>query len=118
MQSSNEDIDTENRLGDTAGKEEGGMNWEGSIGTKTLPYIKWTVSGNLLYDTGSSNLVLYENFQGWDGVEGGREAQEEEVCVYLWLIHVAVWQNHKYCKATILRLKNKLHNMSSNSNNF
>ena len=40
MQSSNEDIDTENRLGDTAGKEEGGMNWEGSIGTKNFTIYK------------------------------------------------------------------------------
>ena len=34
-----EDIDTENRLMDTAGKEEGGMNWEGSIGTKVSKEI-------------------------------------------------------------------------------
>ena len=77
---------------DTAGKEEGGANWEGSTGTYTSPYIEWRASGNLLYDAGSSNLALYDNLQGWDGVEGGREAQKEEICVHLWLIHMAVWQ--------------------------
>ena len=67
--------------------ELGGQHWN-----KKLYHIKWTASGNLLYDTGSSNLVLYDNLQGWDVVEGGRDAQKEEICVHLWLIHVAVWQ--------------------------
>ena len=26
-------------------------------------------------DTGSSNLKLYDNIEGWDGVGGGREVQ-------------------------------------------
>ena len=31
------------------------------------------------------------------------------ICVYLWLIHVEVWQKTtKFCKAIILQLKNKL----------
>ena len=34
-----------------------------------------------------------DNLEGWDGVGGGREGQERrDVCVYLWLIHVNVWQ--------------------------
>ena len=33
--------------------------------------LKWADgSGNLLYDAGSSNLVLCDNLEGWDG--GGR----------------------------------------------
>ena len=32
--------------------------------------------GNLLYDAGSSNLVLYDNPEAGDGVGGGREDQE------------------------------------------
>ena len=58
----------------------------------TLPYIKWIASGNLLGDAGNLNLVLYDNVERWDGAEGGREAQEEEICIYLWLIHIVVWQ--------------------------
>ena len=41
-------------------------------------------------------------------MEGGRkEAQEEGTYVYLWLIHVDVWQKPtQYSKAIILQLKN------------
>ena len=33
-------------------------------------------SGNLLYAAGSSNPVLCDNLEGWDGVGGRREIQE------------------------------------------
>ena len=33
-------------------------------------------SGNLLYDAGSSNPVLCDNPEGWDGVGGRKEIQE------------------------------------------
>ena len=33
-------------------------------------------SGNLLCDAGSSNLVLCDNLEVWDGMGGGREVQE------------------------------------------
>ena len=44
----------ENRFLDTAGEGEGGMNWEGSIETYTLLYVKQTANGELLYYTGHS----------------------------------------------------------------
>ena len=72
MQSSNGDADLENRLVDTFGEGEVGMNSESSIETYTLTYVKWIASGNLLYDTGSSNSVLCDNLEGWDGVGGFR----------------------------------------------
>ena len=31
----------------------------------------------MLDDTGSSNLVLCDNLEGWDGMGGGRAIQEE-----------------------------------------
>ena len=47
------------------------------------------------------------NLEGWDGEGDGREAQKEGIYVYLWLIHVEVWQKTtKFCKAVILPLKN------------
>ena len=76
MQSSNGDADLENRLVDTFGEGEVGMNSESSIETYTLTYVKWIASGNLLYDTGSSNSVLCDNLEGWDWVGGGREVSE------------------------------------------
>ena len=49
-----------------------------------LPYVKQIASGNLLYDTEHPNPVLFgqNREMGW----GGRGD------VYLWLIHVDVWQ--------------------------
>ena len=76
MQTSNGDADLENRLVDTFEEGEVGMNWESSIETYTLTYVKWIASGNLLYDTGSSNSVLCDNLEGWDWMGGGREVSE------------------------------------------
>ena len=73
MQGSSGDADIENRFVNTAWEGEGGMNKEGSIETYTSPCVKKTASGNLLYDAGSSNLVLCDNLEGWDGVGGGRQ---------------------------------------------
>ena len=55
---------------------EGKINWESSIETQTLPYVKQRVSGNLLYEAGNSNPVLCDNLEGWDGVRGGRGGPE------------------------------------------
>ena len=40
--------------------------------------MKQIASGSLLHDAGSSNLVLWDNLEGWDGVGDGREVQEGE----------------------------------------
>ena len=48
------------------------------------------------------------NPEGQDGVGDGREVQKEGTYVYLWLIHVEIWQKTtKFCKAIILQLKKK-----------
>ena len=53
---------------------------------------------SLLYDAGSSNRVLCNNLEGWDGVRGEREVQEEGDIGILRLIHVDVWQKlTPYC---------------------
>ena len=61
------DTDIENRLVDTVGEGEGWTNWERSMETYILPYVKQIASGNLLYDTGSSNLALCDNLESWEG---------------------------------------------------
>ena len=52
---------------DTEGKGEGWIIWANGIETYTLPYVKQTASGNLLYGTGNPNPVLCDNPEGWDG---------------------------------------------------
>ena len=41
-----------------------------------LPYVKQITSGDLLYEAGSSNLMTYDNLEGWDGMGVGRKVQE------------------------------------------
>ena len=55
MQGNNGDADTENRLVDTGGEGEGGTTGESRLETYLLPYIKQIASGNLLYDSVSSD---------------------------------------------------------------
>ena len=59
-----------------------------------------------MYDAGNSNLGLCDYLGGWDAVRDGRDVQERRAYVYLWLIHVDVWQKPtQYCKAIVLQLK-------------
>ena len=54
LQGRNRGSDTENRPVATAGKGEGGMDWESSIDIHTLPCVKQIANEKLLYNTGSS----------------------------------------------------------------
>ena len=65
--------------------------------------MKYIPNGNLLYDAGSSNPVLCDSLEGWDGVEGGREDQEGGDIGIPMVIHVDVGQKAtQHCKAIIL----------------
>ena len=57
---------------DTVGEGEDGTNWESRTEAYTLPHVKQIASGNLLYDTGSSNPVLCDKVGGRAGWEVGR----------------------------------------------
>jgi len=54
--------------------------------------------------------VLCDNLEGWDAREVAGRFKREGTYVYLWLIHVDVWQKRtQYWKAIIPQLKiNKL----------
>ena len=56
------DTDVKKRLLDSGGEGEGGMIWENSIETYTLPYVKQIASGKLLYKM-ELNQVLCDNLQ-------------------------------------------------------
>ena len=70
MQGSNGDADIK-----TCGYSGGRRGWsdERVTETHTSRYVKQRASGNLLYEAGSSNSVLCDNLEKWDGVGGGRE---------------------------------------------
>ena len=51
-------------------------------------------------------LVFCDNLKVWGGEGGERVFRREGTHVYLWLIHVDVWQKlSQYCKVIILQLK-------------
>ena len=106
----------------TVGEGEGGMIWESSIETYTLPYIIQTASGNLLYDMENPKRVLCKNLEVWDGREEGGMFKNQGTCINLWLIHVDVWhKSTRHCKIIILQLKikwkNKFKTMQMKSKN-
>ena len=77
------------------------MDGESSMETYTLPYVKQITSGNFPYDAGSSKPEICDNLEGWDEEGGG--FKREGTYVYLWPIHVDVWQKPtQYCKVIIL----------------
>ena len=58
-----------------------------------------------MHETGHSGPVYWENPEGWDGQGGGRGVQDVGH-IYLWLIHVNVWQRPlQYYKVVSLQLK-------------
>ena len=71
-----------------------GMERLGSVERVALRHVhyrvKQTADGNLPYDTGSP-ARCYDDLECWDGV-AGREVQERGTHLYLWLLHVDVWQ--------------------------
>ena len=111
LQGNSGETDIENRLMDTGRGEERVKCVERVTWKLPLPYVKWRANGNLLYGSGNSNRSLYQPREvGW----GGR-FKKEGIYVYLWLIHVEVWQKTTiFCKAIILQLKNKLKKIKLN----
>ena len=73
----------------------------------TLPYVKQIANGNLPYDLGNSNQGSVTTQSGGMGREvGGVFKKEETQAVYLWFIHVDVWQKlTQYCKTIMLQSK-------------
>ena len=102
FQGNNGEADIDNRLMDMGRGEETVRCMERVTWKLTFPYVKQIANGNLLYGSGNSTGALYQPREvGW----GGR-FKTEGICVYLWLIHVEVWQKTaKLCKAVILQLK-------------
>ena len=56
-----------------------------------------------MHDTGCLGLVHWDDPEGWYGEGGGGEGSGWGTCVYLWRIHVDIWQN----QYNIVKLKNK-----------
>ena len=78
MRDSKRDTDVLNSLLDSTGEGEGGMMWENGTETCKISYVKWNTSPGLRHDTGCSELVHWDDPEGWDGEGGGRGVQDGE----------------------------------------
>ena len=64
------------------------------------------VSENSMQEAGHTNLVLWDNPEGWGGEGGGRGIRDGGAHVHPWLILVDIWQKlPQYCKVFSLQLK-------------
>ena len=70
------------------GEGKGRMIWENGIETYIISYVKGIAIPGSMHDTGPSGLVHWDDPEGWYE-EGSRWGTH----VYLWWIHVDVWQN-------------------------
>ena len=65
-----------------------------NVNKRKIISVKQITSGNLLYGSESSNLMLSDNLEAWDGMGGRRKMggrfKKEGTYVYLWLIHVDI----------------------------
>ena len=74
--------------------------------TKLKDNQELSINGNLPYDSGNSNRASVKTSRGGMGRKVGGRFKREGTYVYLWLIHVDVWQKPtQFCKAIILQLK-------------
>ena len=64
MQGSKGDTDVTNRLLDSVEEGGGGMIWENSTETYTLPYVKQMTSESSRHEAGHSKPVLWDNPEG------------------------------------------------------
>ena len=94
MRDTKRDTDVWSSLLDSVGEGEGGMIWENGIETCILSYVKQIAGPGSMHDTGCSELVHWDDPEGWYGEEdGGRGGSGWGTRVHLWRIHVDVWQN-------------------------
>ena len=63
---------------DSVGEGKGGMIWENGIETCILSYVNQIASSGLMHDTGCSELVHWDDPEGWYGEGRGRGVQDGE----------------------------------------
>ena len=84
-------------------QHQGLSQWVNSFAWGGQSHWEKALGGNLLNNTGSSNPVLSDNLEEWDGMGGGRDVQEGgDILTPM----ADVWQKPtQYCKAVILQVK-------------
>ena len=70
------ETDVKNRLLDSVGESEGELIWENSIEICILPYVKYIASPASLHETGCSEVVHWDDPEGWNGKGAGKGVQD------------------------------------------
>ena len=86
------------------------MIWENGIETCIISCMKRVASPGLMHDTGCLGLVHWDDPEEWYGEGGGGSGWG--TCVYLWQIHVDIWQN----QYNIVKFKKKKKNKETSIN--
>ena len=89
---------------DSVGEGDGGRIWENGIETCRVSCVQRVASPDSMHDAGCLGLVHWDDPGGWKW--GGRREEGSGwlTRVYLWWIHVDIWQN----EYNIVKLKNKI----------
>ena len=99
MGDSKRDTDVKNRLLDSGGEGEGGVIWENSIETCILSYVKQIASPGSMHETGCSELVHWDDPEGWDGEGGRKEVWDgEHMYTHGWFMSVSGKNHHNIVK--------------------
>ena len=106
MWGSKRDTDVYNSLLDSVGEDKDGMIWENSIETHIVSYVKQIANPGSMHETWCSELVHWDDPEGWDGERGGSGCSGGGTHVHPWLIHVNVWQKPlQYCNYPPIKIK-------------
>ena len=105
MRGSKGDTDVKNRLLESVGEDEGGMIWENSTETWTLPYVKLMPSASLMHEAGYLEQVLWDNTKVWGGEEHRRRPQEWEGHLYIHVQFMLMCGKNHHNIVIILQLK-------------
>ena len=90
---------------DSVGEGKGGMIWENGIETCILSYVKCIASPGLMHETGCSGLVHWDDPEGWDGEEVGREFRMGNTCTPVVDSCQCMAKPLQYCKVISLQIK-------------
>ena len=82
MKDSKRDTDVKNRVLDSVGEGKGGMIWESSTETCILPHVKQMTRPSSMHETEHSKPVHWDNPEGSNVKEGGREIWARGTRVY------------------------------------
>ena len=83
MQDSKRDTDVQNSLLDSVGEGRGGMIWENGTETCKLSHVKQIASPGSMHDIGCSELVHWDDPEGWDGKEVGGGFRMRNTCTLM-----------------------------------